>query len=270
MSMGNLASSYTALGRHADALKLREETLALSKARLGPDHPEAPATARAQAYAALAADRTSEGLVLLERYSASNPKDMLAALTIAALRAWSDQDAEFAAVRRRALATAEGTTDVVLAERVAKLSSILPSSDRAELEAALALGRLAARPGDEASYRPYRLLALGMAAYRGDDDPACDEALLAAAEAGKGIPLVTGTSAFYRAMSLHRRGKVEEARKLATEAAAKMKPLPADERNPLAGGASHDDLILWLACKEAKALIGFDPPPAAPAQPDAK
>jgi hypothetical protein len=195
---------------------------------------------------------------------------MLASLTIAALRAWLGQEEEFAAIRRRALALAKGTDDAVLAERVAKLSSILPAPDRAELDAALALGRLAAKPGGEAPYRPYRLLALGMAAYRGGDDPACDEALLAAGEAGKGIPLVTGTSAFYRAMSLHRRGRTDEARKLATEATATMKPLPADAKNPLAGGANHDDLILWLACKEAKAMIGFDAPPAAPATPDGK
>ena len=38
--MHNLANSYDALGRHADALKLHEETLALSKTKLGPDHPE--------------------------------------------------------------------------------------------------------------------------------------------------------------------------------------------------------------------------------------
>jgi tetratricopeptide (TPR) repeat protein/tRNA A-37 threonylcarbamoyl transferase component Bud32 len=38
-SMGNLANSYTAMGRHAEALKLYEETLALQKAKLGPDHP---------------------------------------------------------------------------------------------------------------------------------------------------------------------------------------------------------------------------------------
>jgi hypothetical protein len=36
--MNNLANSYAALGRHADALKLREETLALRKATLGPGH----------------------------------------------------------------------------------------------------------------------------------------------------------------------------------------------------------------------------------------
>jgi tetratricopeptide (TPR) repeat protein len=40
MSMNNLASSYADLGRHAEALKLREETLTLRKAKLGLDHPD--------------------------------------------------------------------------------------------------------------------------------------------------------------------------------------------------------------------------------------
>jgi hypothetical protein len=43
-----------------------------------------------------------------------------------------------------------------------------------------------------------------------------------------------------------------------------------DETNPLAGNASHDDLILWMAYKEAKALIQFEPAPAAPAPPSGK
>jgi hypothetical protein len=40
-----------------------------------------------------------------------------------------------------------------------------------------------------------------------------------------------------------------------------MKPLPKDDKNPLVGGYSTDDLILRLAHKEAKALIGFDAAP---------
>jgi hypothetical protein len=51
---------------------------------------------------------------------------------------------------------------------------------------------------------------------------------------------------------------------LATAAAARMKPLPKDEKNPLAGNAIADDLILWMAYKEAKALIKFESAPAAP------
>ncbi len=38
--MNNLANSYKDLGRYAEALKLYEETLALLKAKLGPDHPD--------------------------------------------------------------------------------------------------------------------------------------------------------------------------------------------------------------------------------------
>jgi hypothetical protein len=59
-------------------------------------------------------------------------------------------------------------------------------------------------------------------------------------------------------MSLFRQGKEDPARQLALAAAAKMKPLPQDEQNPLANQATHDDLILWLAYKEAKAMIQFD------------
>jgi len=40
-----------------------------------------------------------------------------------------------------------------------------------------------------------------------------------------------------------------------------MKPLPKDENNPLAGNVTPDDLILWLAYKEAKTLISFDESP---------
>ena len=35
-----------------------------------------------------------------------------------------------------------------------------------------------------------------------------------------------------------------------------MEPLHADEKNPLSDGQSdHDDLILCLACKEARGLL---------------
>jgi hypothetical protein len=55
----------------------------------------------------------------------------------------------------------------------------------------------------------------------------------------------------------------EGARKLALAAVARMKPLPKDEQNPLADRTSHDDPILWLTCKEAKATIQFDAAPTA-------
>lgn len=68
-------------------------------------------------------------------------------------------------------------------------------------------------------------------------------------------------------MSLFRQGKADEARALAAAAAAAMKPWPADPQNPLAGGAEHDHLILWLAYKEANALIPFDAAAVRPESP---
>ena len=100
-------------------------------------------------------------------------------------------------------------------------------------------------------------LTLGMAEYRSGRFAEADAMLIRAADAGKSFLEVIETSAFYRAMSQFRQGRLDEARKLAIEATAKMEPLPKDEKNPLAV-----DLILWLAYKEAKELIKFDAAPA--------
>ena len=113
-------------------------------------------------------------------------------------------------------------------------------------------------------------MALGMAEYRSGHFAEADAALTAATNDPGKNNTVSSTSAFYRAMGLFRQGKTDLARKLASEAAAKMKPLPADEQKPLLGGADPDDLIMWLAYKEAKAMIQFDATPAAPAQPHTK
>ena len=207
------------------------------------------------------AGRTREAVPHLAKASAANPQDTLLSLKVAALQAWFGQEKELAATRQRILAFAKEASEVTACDRAAKACSILPSTQKAELEAALALGRKAVEIGKGGDWN---LLALGMAEYRSGNGAAADEALLAAVKAGPTNPNVTGLSPFYRAMSLFRLGKPDEARKLAITAAAKMKPLPADEQNPLAGNATLDDLILWLAYKEAKSVIKFDAAPAAP------
>ena len=61
-------------------------------------------------------------------------------------------------------------------------------------------------------------------------------------------------------MSLFQEHRPAEALALFTATKAQMKPFPTDDQNPLAGSASHDDLILWLACKEANACCRFRSP----------
>ncbi len=140
-------------------------------------------------------------------------------------------------------------------QRAAVACSILPSTDKAQRDRALALGRKAVHlgPGDDAAR-----LALGMAEFRSGHFAEADAALFGPGHSG--VPFhLTVSLRFYRAMSLYRQGKNDEARKLAIAAAAKMKPLPDDQNNPL--GTADDaeiDLIMWLAYKEAKAMIQFD------------
>ena len=65
-SANNLANAYDALGRHADAMQLREETLARSKAKLGPDHFSTIACMSGLANSYEAVDRHADALQLRE------------------------------------------------------------------------------------------------------------------------------------------------------------------------------------------------------------
>jgi hypothetical protein len=152
---------------------------------------------------------------------------------------------------------------------VAKLCSLRPSNDN-KRRAALLLARRAVElgKGDHYLMLAWFQLHVGMAEYRLGHFAQADPALLAAMEAGEGGSVIAGTSAFYRALSLFRQGKPDEARQLATQAAAKMKPLPKDAKNLLASDIA--DLLLWLAYREAKDVIQFDEKSGAGAEPETR
>ena len=190
-------------------------------------------------------------------------------LSVAALQAWFGQDKELSSTCEKLLSLAKDTEDPEIADRAAK-GCCLRQADLKRCEAALVLARRAVEQGQGSQWRFYFKMALGMAEYRSGHFAEADAALTAAMNDPGNNNAVSSTSAFYRAMGLFRQGKTDLARQLATEAAAKMKPLPVDAQKPLLGGADHDDLIMWLAYKEAKAMIRFDANPAAPAQPHTK
>jgi hypothetical protein len=213
--------------------------------------------AQAAADREIAAGRTPDALPHLVLVSAARADDTSLALRVAGLQAWFGQDKELAATCGRALELAPGTFDPQKWGHLATICCLRPTPDPTRREAALALARKAVELRED--YVALKL-TLGMAEYR------CGRfaeavAALPAVVATDNRP-VAGTANLYRAMSLFRQGKENEARKLASAAAATMKPLPKDEKNPLAGGASDDDLLLWLAYQEAKGLIQFDAAPA--------
>ena len=93
--------------------------------------------------------------------------------------------------------------------------------------------------------------------------------LRSAAKTGEDVTAAE-ISAFYRAMSLFQLGRKDEARHVATTAATEMEPLPKNGQGPTQGDLNPDHMILWLAYKEAKAMIGFVEPSAASAKPEEK
>ena len=64
--MNNLANSYRDAGQNDRALKLDEETLALRKAKLGPDHPDTLMSMNNLAISYAAAGQNDRALKLFE------------------------------------------------------------------------------------------------------------------------------------------------------------------------------------------------------------
>ncbi len=186
-------------------------------------------------------------------------------LRLAALQAWFGQDKEFSSTCEKLLSLAQNTEDSWLADKAAKCCS-LRQADAKRCEGALVLARRAVEHGKGSRWMVYFEMALGMAEYRSGHFAEAEVALTTAMNNPGKNNTVSSTSAFYRAMGLFRQGKTDLARKLATDAAAQMKPLPVDEQKPLLSGADNDDLIMWLAYKEAKGMIQFDATPAVAAQ----
>jgi hypothetical protein len=273
-SMLQLAWTYQGVAGKTDlALPLFEEAVKRRKARLGPEHPETIRTMDYLASAYHQAGKLDLALPLLEQTqkywtAAAGPQNpatlaslenlAIVYLAVAARQAWSGQDQEYTDTCRRALAFAAGTKDPLVADRIAKACSLRSSAGQAQRDGALAVARSAVQLGAKHPLRAYFKMALGMAAYRGGHFAEADTVLAAATTEGGGQLYITGTAGFYRAMSLFRQGKRDAARQLATAATATMNPLPEGEKDPLADQAKHDDLILWMAYKEAKELIGFD------------
>src|SRR5665213_372182 len=270
MTMLNVANSYVHTGRRDEATKMLEQVLTLSRKVLGPEHPDTLIVMRNLAFSYADAGRSDEALKMREevlrlRRKVLGPEhpDTLQALADlcvvylarAAEQAWFGQEDALGSTCDKVLELAKDAKNDELADRASKACS-LRKSDPTRQAAALVLARRAVELGKGNIYLPYFQMALGMAEYRSGHYAQANAALLAAGRGGRDHPVVPATSAFYRAMSLFQQGKTAEARHLLPTTTAIMEPFPADEKNPLAKkGASYDDLILWMACKEARALL---------------
>ena len=204
----------------------------------------------------------------LANASAKNPADTVAALKVAALQLWFYRLDDYDITRQRMLNWAVHNEQTEAASRVAEIASLRANPISSAQKASLNLARSASTLDKTNSSWPWAQSVRGMAEFRSGHYQAADEALMDAVQGAQTFVAARGSSPvsvskFYHAMSLFQQGKADEARQLFRETALTMKPLPADEQNPLAGDADQDDLILWLAYKEAKSLLK-EPDPVRP------
>jgi tetratricopeptide (TPR) repeat protein len=254
--------ALAAKGKLAEAEAKYSEALEISRKVSGPDHPETISAIRNLADFYYSHGRHQEATALLQKICEVNPQDTLSPLTLATWQTWFGQDADYEATRRRLVQQAQGTGEAGMAERAAKAACLRPSTDVALLTNALKLARRGVDLGKGNSYLPWYQLSLGLAQYRIGQYAAAEETLTVAEQAAGTLERVQGTARMFRAMSLLRQNRPEEARKLLSQAESQMPPLPQDESKPLVDGSlvSHDVLIWWLAYKEAKSALS---PPAA-------
>lgn len=267
--MWNQAYLYHKTGRLDDAIQLQEEVLRLYRKALGPENPETLSVMNAlvmfcktRASELDQNGETEKAIDLWQKASVAKPSDTSRAMKVAALQAWFGQEAEYHATRQRMLAWAADTEDRAAAERVTKLACLRPIEDAETRKALVTLGTSAVETGrGDSGFLPWAHLALGMAEYRNGQYEQAVETLVTATRTASNtnnkayIGLIEGTAGFYHAMCLFEQGDQDEARTLFTATEAKMTPLPADEKQPLAENADHDNVIHWLAYKEADALV---------------
>ena len=180
------------------------------------------------------------------------------AMRNAALEVWFGRPAEHAALCRRWLTWAEAQPQFTPKGRAAAMVNLSPVTDRQLPASAFNLARQAVEAAPSNALLVWYRLTLGVAAYRLERYPEAEQLLLQSEQDGPSAwhPAArTCSSKFFRAMMLFRQGQPDAARRLFTEAEGATPPLPAEVQWSLAEGADYDDLMLWLAYREARALL---------------
>jgi eukaryotic-like serine/threonine-protein kinase len=256
-AMNNLAFSFDTAGRRDEALSLREQVLVMRRKALGPAHPGTLLAMQNLAISYVEAGRHQAAIALQEEACEGDPKNTYGSLTLATWQSWFGQDADYEATRGRLVQRAQETAEVSTAYRAAKACCLRPSTDAAMLAKSLTLAQRAVELGRSNGDLPWYQLCLGLAEYRNGQYATAERTLTIAEQKAGDDHEIPGIARLYRAMSLHRQNKPEEARKLFKQAESQMPPLPKDESKPLVDGklVSHDVLICWLAYKESKTLI---------------
>jgi tetratricopeptide (TPR) repeat protein len=275
-SLKRIAQARATLGQPTQAARLSDEAAALvsegKMAEADAKYDEALAIARnagrsEQAATVLAmktlagsyfsAGHGKEAIAVLAKACEADPSDTDASLTLATWQTWFGQDADYDVTRHRLVQQAEATDQAGTAERAAKAACLRPSTDDVLLTNAVNLAQRGVELGRNSELLPWYQLSFGLAQYRAGHYAAAEQTLAAAERAFGEFHEMMGIARLFRAMTLFRLHRTDDARHLFTQAAAEIPPPPQDGGKPLVDGkaASHDVLICWLAYKEAGSTL---------------
>jgi serine/threonine protein kinase len=261
----NLSDAYAAGHRNDEAIKQREQALALRQ-KLNPSATsDLIGGMEALSVLYIISDRSQDATAVLAKASALSPTNTMIALRLAVWQAWFAQDKAFETTRRRLIELAEETDaakvgereKAVRAERAAKVYCLRPASNAEEITKVLAMAKRTIGVTNRTGL-PWFELAVGLAEYRNGDYAAAEQILTIAEQgmAGKRGE-AQYTARLFRSMCLFQQGRAEEARQVFSEAEARMPKLPKDESTPAFAQRflNQELLICGMAYKEAKALL---------------
>jgi tetratricopeptide (TPR) repeat protein len=203
------------------------------------------------------AGQGSKAIDTLQKILDSNPSDADAALSMAVLQIWYEENDDYEATRHNVMLSARADAEASVAEIIAKTYCLEPSTNTSLLQKALDLAQRGVNLRTNTPWLSWQQLSLGMAQYRlGQYTDAENTLALAEQDAGK-FTDVPPTARFYRAMCLYSENRVDEAHQLFSQTESQMTPYPRDPDKPVIGNkpASYDVIITWLAYREARTLL---------------
>jgi serine/threonine-protein kinase len=250
--MCGLASSYAALGRHAEALELHEEALGLKKDKRRPDHPDTLRSMNSLAHSYQALGRWDEALAACDRAIALGPDAHDGWNHAAILWARTGDRAGYRAHCRRMLDRFGATTDPIIAERTGKACLLLPLGGP-EQEAACDLADRAAALAWGHWVEPWAEATRALAAYRREhfaDAVVWADRCLARGprDWNRELP-----AHLVRAMALSRLGRVDEAGAALVSASDLYRTKVASRGGRTDGGDWHDRVICEVLRRETEA-----------------
>lgn len=210
------------------------------------------------AQALQSAGRTRESIPVLERGAAANPLDVRFIQALAALQAWFGLEPEFRATQQQILAALPGAVEMSTVRDLTRGFCLKATATPEELGTVRTRAKKAFRLEGETDWS--QRITMALVEFRTGHFEAAPFLLEKVTHYSAEWQARDSIALFLRAMFRQQQGDVEQARQLAQEAVTLMHPWPADEQNPLTGAVDVENLIEWLVCREAQALIGFEVP----------